>query len=221
METILTLIGVAILQSPLIIKGSENHSVDTNKIFIYRRWISVLLMIPVIFISPVKINMELSTISWMVLLFNLNVILNILYAASKRSDFNPEPFLQVNLHMQSFSSHLMNALSWMVYLVFYELLVRIILVNELGAFGLSATASTIIALGFYVVLHLPQGLKMTLASIPFGILAVIWISLTGSLLPVIILHLACSLGNDYIIGMTPKNVNHEGISHRLFRVSGK
>ena len=198
METIIILVGIAILQSPFIIKGGEDLHTDKNSIFFFRRWISVLLMSPLILYKSYDLEVQMSLSAWFILFFNLNLLFSFLVSLIYKQGTGYNLFAQVNLHGKHMAVHVKNALSLVVYLTGYEIVLRLILINELQNAGFSFRQSAIISLAIYVLLHIPQGWKMTAASILFGIIATAWIVATGSVVPVIILHVACALGYDYI-----------------------
>ena len=217
----LTLIGVAILQSPLIIKGSEGLFDEKNRIFIYRRWISVLLMLPICINQTVEPLWHLSNMNWLFFVLNAFLILIALLEALVNIGIKTDKLSQVDLSGQPALLHMGNALSWIAYLFLYELLIRSLLINELRHAGMDLMGALWISFTIYVLLHLFQGMRITMASIPFGILATVWIYETGSLLPVILLHVVCALGYDYCMLLSNKNINHEGVFNGRYGISGK
>jgi len=46
-------------------------------------------------------------------------------------------------------------------------------------------------------MHFIQGYKITAGGFVFGVIATAWLIFTASVVPVIILHVVCALGNDY------------------------
>ncbi|HNQ82656.1 MAG TPA: CPBP family intramembrane metalloprotease [Bacteroidales bacterium] len=84
-------------------------------------------------------------------------------------------------------SALVLAFGWILYLVGYEMLFRGLLLHTcLEAFGL--WPAVIINLSLYFILHLPKGLKESVATIPFGAVVIFLTVKSGSVLPAILLH---------------------------------
>ncbi|MBP6872466.1 MAG: CPBP family intramembrane metalloprotease [Bacteroidales bacterium] len=79
------------------------------------------------------------------------------------------------------------AFGWILYLVGYEMLFRGLLLHTcLEAFGL--WPAILINLSLYFILHLPKGLKESVATIPFGAVVIFLTVKSGSVLPAILLH---------------------------------
>src|SRR5688572_7038888 len=204
METILILTGIALLQSPFIIKGGDSHT-DKNSVYFFRRWISILLMSPLVFYKFYYLEVHMSILAWFILCFNLNLLFNFMVSLFYKQGAHQNSFQQVILQGQHLSVHVTNAVSLILYLVGYEIILRVILIDDLQSSGFSRTQALLISFIVYVLLHIPQGLKMTMGSVLFGIIATAWIFATGSVIPVIILHLACAFGNDYLLSRNSKS----------------
>jgi membrane protease YdiL (CAAX protease family) len=81
----------------------------------------------------------------------------------------------------------LSAGGWVLYLVGYEYLFRgLLLLGCYQAFGL--WPAIVINLALYAALHLPKGLKESVATLPFGALVCYLTLETGSILPAIFLH---------------------------------
>lgn len=84
---------------------------------------------------------------------------------------------------------------WAVYLLGYEFLFRgLLLFTTAAAFGI--LPALLINIGLYSAFHLPNGMKETLAAIPFGFLLCLVSLISGSFLPAFFLHLSLSVSAE-------------------------
>jgi hypothetical protein len=67
----MNLAGIAMLQSPLIIKG-DNLFTDTNSLWFFRRWLSILLRSSLIFFKSYDLEVNMSLSGWFILVHNQN-----------------------------------------------------------------------------------------------------------------------------------------------------
>jgi len=82
---------------------------------------------------------------------------------------------------------ILSAGAWVIYLLGYEFLFRGVLwFICIDAFGFWPALAVNVVL--YSLVHLPQGIRMAIGTIPVGILFCLLASLTGSFLPAFIIH---------------------------------
>ncbi len=114
----------------------------------------------------------------------------------KRSEKDLHVYPHIRVTRWTLPVTLINALTWMLYLLPYEYVFRGTLLNASlqsmqpwVAFGLNGL--------IYALAHAPQGRRETLASFPFGILLCVITSITGNFWSAYFIHVALALSNDY------------------------
>jgi membrane protease YdiL (CAAX protease family) len=123
-----------------------------------------------------------------------------------------------NSNNDSIFNRTLSSIVWMVYLFLYEILLREIFLNELLIFfsiPVVIGINTIV----YCLLHIQNGYKETLASIPFGIFLCLTRIDTGSILIPILLHYQLAAFSTIPNIYNPKTIfkiihPHENISNR-------
>jgi len=97
-----------------------------------------------------------------------------------------------------------SALTWVLYLIGYELTFRgLLLFTYTYTFG--AIPAIIINLSFYCFAHVSQGIKESVGSIPFGIIMCVITLTTGTVWIAVIVHIALALSNEWMcIAFNPK-----------------
>jgi membrane protease YdiL (CAAX protease family) len=122
------------------------------------------------------------------------VILFFNYSISGRQS-NLRNYPQIRLRYWDNRSLTLNFLTWMLYLLAYEMMFRgFLLFAFYKAFG-SITAVTVNVI-LYALVHIPKGNKEILGSIPFGII-LCWITLdTGSFVAAFVLHGIMAVSNE-------------------------
>ncbi|NJN43032.1 MAG: CPBP family intramembrane metalloprotease [Flammeovirgaceae bacterium] len=112
-----------------------------------------------------------------------------------RNPFNLSAYPQMRLAEWSKKRILINAGSWAVYLFFYELMYRgLLLFTCYYSFGF--WPALVINISFYMTTHIAKGFTETIGALPYGIaLCFITIS-TGSILVAFVTHLILALSND-------------------------
>lgn len=89
-----------------------------------------------------------------------------------------------------------NALTWILYLLAYEILFRgFLLFHCLEVFPVWQACSINVVI--YAVYHLPKGIKETLLCIPFGVLLCVITVYTGNIWSAVVIHIALALSNEY------------------------
>jgi len=92
--------------------------------------------------------------------------------------------------------HILNAVSWLIYMTGYELCARAAMLGLLIPIMHPA-----LAIGFMAVLnglaHLSKGWQESLAAVPFSILIGAFYLVTGSLIGIIIIHTLFAVGTEY------------------------
>ena len=125
------------------------------------------------------------------LLANMLLIATSVTASPKGRDGYP----QIKLSHWNIRLALVNAGSWMVYLVSYEILLRGILLTAcMNIFSMAGAVA--INLLVYSAIHVPKSRKEVIGSIPFGLVLCLVTIATGSVLPAILLHISLPVSFD-------------------------
>lgn len=91
---------------------------------------------------------------------------------------------------------LLNGITWILYLVPYELLFRgFLFFHCLEVFPLWLACSVNIAI--YAMSHLPKGIRETLLCVPFGLLLCLLTWYTGNIWSAVAIHISLALSNEY------------------------
>jgi len=116
------------------------------------------------------------------------------YVAGKPS--NLEQYPQVRIIKWDLKDLLFNFLSWMLYLLGYEMLFRgFLLFSFYHAFGL--TTAVVVNVVLYALAHIPKGLREMAGSIPFGVILCLITLGTGSFFAAFVLHTMMALSNEF------------------------
>lgn len=133
---------------------------------------------------------------WLIVLGLSFLILALNFFNSPRED-NLEMYPQIRKLEWSYFLIGGSAFTWFLYLCSYEFLFRgILLFSSLAV--LSQAASISLNICIYALVHIPKGLKETVASIPFGIILCLISINSSSVWPAIILHTVLALSNEWL-----------------------
>jgi membrane protease YdiL (CAAX protease family) len=131
---------------------------------------------------------------FIVLILGSLIILMNYFAA--RSEQNLSMYPQIRKEKWSLNLLLLSALSWMAYLLAYEILFRGILLfscyNELGALK-----AVIINVIIYVLVHLPKGPKEAIGAVPLGIVLCLISMHFGTFWAAFWIHCFLALSNEW------------------------
>ncbi|MFO8236205.1 MAG: CPBP family intramembrane glutamic endopeptidase [Bacteroidales bacterium] len=137
-------------------------------------------------------NLHISLI-WILLLGSTIITINFFLAGNKT---NLKYYPQIQLKNWSFSSFLINVITWILYLFSYELLFRGLLLFSLyHAYGL--TIAIIVNTILYSLIHIPKGKRETLGAVPLGIILCLISIQTGSFFAAFAFHAIMAISNDY------------------------
>lgn len=132
---------------------------------------------------------------WLSVLGLSFLILIVNFINAPRED-NLEMYPQIRKQEWSYFLVSGSALTWFLYLCSYEFLFRgILLFSSLDALSQAAAISLNICI--YALVHVPKGLKETVASIPFGIILCFLTIKSNSVWPAIMLHTLLALSNEW------------------------
>jgi membrane protease YdiL (CAAX protease family) len=127
------------------------------------------------------------------LLVLIPVLVN-MFAAKSASNLAMYP--QIRTKVWSKGLVVLSALTWMIYLLGYEIMFRAVLfencLNEVGL--LSAIA---INISIYALVHIPKGLNETIGTLPLGIIFCLLAWITGSFWASFALHVLFALSNEW------------------------
>jgi membrane protease YdiL (CAAX protease family) len=150
--------------------------------------IPLILFLWVLKLSPSRIGLVAGRTSgyWYILLILIIITLTVSFYSSKSPHIRARsPELRLK---DWYPGHVfLSAGAWVLYLLGYEFLFRGVLwFLCFGAFGFWPALAVNLVL--YSLVHLPQGVKMAVGTIPVGIIFCLLSHLTGSFLPAFIIH---------------------------------
>ncbi|NND32112.1 MAG: CPBP family intramembrane metalloprotease [Saprospiraceae bacterium] len=103
---------------------------------------------------------------------------------------------QIRKEKWSFSLLVFSTFTWVLYVAAYEFLIRgVLLFSTLSVYN--QATSIAINVGLYAIIHIPKGLKETLASIPFGVVMCLLTLESQSIWPAIVVHATLALSNEW------------------------
>lgn len=121
------------------------------------------------------------------------VVISFLFS---RKPENFQRYPQVRLTHWTLRVVLLNAGSWMAYLLAYEALFRgIVFFSLLDTLGI--WLAVLITTSLYIIVHIPKGIKETLGAAPFGILLCLITWEAGTIWPAFFLHVILALSFDH------------------------
>jgi hypothetical protein len=131
---------------------------------------------------------------WIVGLFPL-IIINGIISSKKESNLVEYP--EIRLTLWSRKIFILSALTWVLQIVGIEFLFRGLLLQSLRMWGSGDLSAVLISAGLYGLTHYFKRNRISVFSIPYGVLAGYVVITTDSLLPVIILHLSNALVTEW------------------------
>ena len=195
----LLLISLFAVSLSTFVQFSNRLSVNV----IVRRYISALLLsVPVcahaIFIGDVEsigatISTAGKTIFFAALFSSIAIGMNTCIAGREE---NIKYYPQLRHAEWTFGIFSSNALSWIIYLLAYEMFFRGYLQFisiDLFGFWFAIIINTLI----YAATHLPKSIKETLLSLPFGVLLFLITWYTQNFWSAVCIHICLALSNDY------------------------
>lgn len=141
----------------------------------------------------INFTFKRDTLIWLIILGAVIIPMN--YFNSKRKE-NLDLYPQMrNIHWSA-GLVIVSALSWIIYLLGYEILFRgLLLFSAYKVIGY--WPAIILNTGIYSLAHYPKGIKEALGAIPFGIIICILSIKTGSFLLAFIVHCVLALSNEW------------------------
>ncbi|HAD12155.1 MAG TPA: hypothetical protein DCF33_06920, partial [Saprospirales bacterium] len=129
-------------------------------------------------------------------ILGLSVIVIFMTSRSARAADNLEQYPEIRRHEWTKKLVFWSALSWMGYLVAYELMFRgFLLFSFVRAFGV--WPAIIINTSIYSLVHVPKNGKEGIGAIPLGLLLCVITLRTGSIWVALIVHWVLSLANEW------------------------
>jgi hypothetical protein len=198
MYLFISLIISSLLQSPIGVPSTGDQRM-VNNIILLRRWTAAAVLFPVAANWGLNINTgQVSLPTFVLFIINCIVLFFLVRFQAKAATIDPG-LPQVQLQSQTPLLHISNIVSWVCFLSVYEYCTRVLLPQFFLDLNFRLIVSCILSIAVYSMLHLTQGLKMALLCIPFGIIALAWTIVSGSVLPAIILHLIPAVGFSYML----------------------
>lgn len=114
----------------------------------------------------------------------------------KRTKQDARVYPHIRVSPWSTGVTVVNALTWMMYLLPYEFVFRGTLLHASLSSMEMWTAFAFNGL-IYALAHAPQGARETIAAFPFGIVLCFITSVTGNFWSAYLIHVALALSNDY------------------------
>ena len=141
--------------------------------------------------SGISINFKYKPLLFLLVL--LPFLVN-MFAAKSASNLAMYP--QIRAKVWSKNLILISAISWMTYLLGYEIMFRGVLfyncLNEMSLFS-----AIIINISLYSLVHIPKGLNETIGALPMGIVLCLLTWVTGSFWAAFVLHSLLALTNEW------------------------
>jgi membrane protease YdiL (CAAX protease family) len=129
-------------------------------------------------------------------ILGLTIIIIFMTSRSTRAADNLEQYPEIRRHGWTKKLVFWSALSWMGYLVAYELMFRgFLLFSCVRAFGV--WPAIIINTSIYALVHVPKNAKEGIGAIPLGLLLCVITLQTGSIWVALIVHWVLSLANEW------------------------
>jgi len=155
--------------------------------------------------NPIPLFVNKESLFWVLILSP--VIIPMSYFNSKSPD-NLAQYPQIRNSSWSAGLLTVSALSWIAYLIAYELLFRgFLLFSSLELLGY--WPAIILNTGIYSLVHYPKGMKEALGAVPFGIIICVLTIKTGGLFVAFALHIILALSNEWFsLYATTKPRNH-------------
>ncbi|MCX6235368.1 MAG: CPBP family intramembrane metalloprotease [Bacteroidetes bacterium] len=129
-------------------------------------------------------------------ILGLSVLMVIINFFSARKPENLKTYPQIRIREWTTLMLIVSSLGWILYLLGYEFLFRgILLFSCMPLFGM--WPSIAINVAFYSLVHIPKGLKETVAAVPMGIILCFLTIKTGSIWVAFFTHVALALSNHF------------------------
>jgi len=126
--------------------------------------------------------------------FTVLIILMNMYAAKKPDSLKMYP--QIRLKEWTMNTAILSSLGWILYLVGYEFMFRgLLLFTFIPVMGV--WPAILLNVTFYVLVHVPKGLKESIGSIPLGIILCILTIKTGTIWIALFVHISLALSNQF------------------------
>lgn len=154
-----------------------------------------MIFIPVTFKQVgVSLSNITSSLLWSAILGVVIVVIN-LFAARRPSNLSMYP--QIRLREWTYGILVASSLGWILYLLGYEFLFRgVLLFLCVPVFGV--WPSIVLNVSLYAIVHIPKGLRESLASIPMGLLLCILTWKTETIWVAFFAHVVLALSNEYL-----------------------
>ena len=140
-----------------------------------------------------KLEFSQETILWSLGLGSLVTLINFFAA---RTEDNLAMYPMVRAKKWTPSLFLTSGLTWAAYLIAYEFLFRSYLLFSCEA-EMGMWLAITLNISFYVLLHIPKGLKETLGCIPLGLVLCLLTLKTGTIWIAVFVHVALGLTNEW------------------------
>jgi membrane protease YdiL (CAAX protease family) len=159
-------------------------------------------LVPILFIifqnisfSSIGIIVKPSLLTLIIVLIFSVIPLLINYFGAKKSD-NLVMYPQIRIKNWNTKLLIISALTWILYLLGYEIMIRGYLffncLKEIGLWPAIAVTTSI-----YALIHLPKGPKETIGAIPLGIVLCLITSYTGTIWAAFWIHCTLALTNEW------------------------
>lgn len=197
-----------IAHSTLLRRKMEYHlGVERTKV----RWVLFqrltgfifLGMIPAMILPFIPLTLEqvgiafknmLTSLSWIAAIGAVVVVVNF-FAARKPGNLSMYP--QIRINGWTYRILIASSLGWMLYLLGYEFMFRgLLLFSGVPVFGI--WPAIVLNVSLYAIVHIPKGLRETIASIPLGLILCVLTIKTGTIWIAYFTHVILALSNEYL-----------------------
>lgn len=146
-------------------------------------------------LSSIGISVGQSVLTLSIVL-SFSIILLLLNFFGARKPDNLAMYPQIRTKEWNNKLLIISALSWAIYLLGYEIMLRgFLFFNCLKAMDLWSAIA--INTSIYALIHIPKGIKETIGAIPFGVALCLVTSYTGNVWAAFWIHCALALTNEW------------------------
>ena len=130
------------------------------------------------------------------------------FFSQKPENFHMYP--QIRDNPWTIKTVVINAGSWLAYLIAYEFLFRGLVLFTLY-FALGLLPAIVITTSLYVLVHIPKGLKESIGAIPFGVALGLITLEAGTIWPAFFIHALLALSTDHFALRAHPDMRYQAI----------
>lgn len=189
----------------LFLKKSQEKKQNNTRSVIIGRSTGVFLfgILPVIYLMSQKMNIKefgINSENLLISLYAILIVLPIIFIVvfiNAKKEQNLKLYPEIRKQTWNAQLLILSAFSWLVYIFAYEFLFRgFFLFLSLQYF--SYWPAIIINIILYALVHIPKGIKETVASLPFGLILCVITIESGNITASFVIHGFMGLFNEWL-----------------------